>query len=64
MNKIWTGEKTQLGIAVLKAILVTKTNINKSCNELYSYLKKTRPDILKLIYSANKYKAHASATTI
>jgi len=63
MNKIWTSEKTQLGIAVLKAILITKININKSCNELYSYLK-TRPDILKMICSTDKYKTHASVTTI
>lgn len=55
MNKIWTSDKTQLSVAVLKAILITKTNINKSCNELHSYLK-TRPDILKLICSTEKYK--------
>lgn len=63
MNKIWTSEKTQLSVAVLKAILITKTNINKSCNELHSYLK-TRSDILKRICSAEKYKTIASATAI
>lgn len=52
---MWTSEKTQLSVAVLKAILVAKTNINKSCNQLHSYLK-TRPDILKQICSADKYK--------
>lgn len=57
MNKIWTSEKTQLSVTVLKAILITKTNINKQCNQLHSYLK-TRPDILKLICSADKYKTN------
>lgn len=54
-NKIWSIEKTQLSVAVLKAILFTKVNIKKTCNELYSYLK-TRPDILKQICSTEKYK--------
>lgn len=62
MNKIWTSEKTQLSVAVLKAILVTKININKSCTELYSYLK-TRPDMLKLICSADKYKNTATGAS-
>jgi len=36
MNKIWSSDKTQLG--VLKAILITKGNINKSCQQLkYKY---------------------------
>lgn len=63
MNKIWTSEKTQLGVAVLKAILITKINIDKSCTGIYSYLK-ARPDILKMICSTDKYKTHGPATTI
>ncbi|KAL4702859.1 hypothetical protein ACJJTC_018377 [Scirpophaga incertulas] len=55
MNKIWTSDKTQLSVAVMKAILITKININKSCTEFHTYLK-TRPDILKQICSADKYK--------
>ncbi|KAL4719536.1 hypothetical protein ACJJTC_012989 [Scirpophaga incertulas] len=42
-------------VAVMKAILITKININKSCTEFHTYLK-TRPDILKQICSADKYK--------
>ncbi|KAL4703937.1 hypothetical protein ACJJTC_007863 [Scirpophaga incertulas] len=55
MNKICTSDKTQLSVAVMKAILITKININKSCTEFHTYLK-TRPDILKQICSADKYK--------
>lgn len=55
MNKIWTSEKTQLGVTVLKAILMTKVNIKKSCHEFYTYLK-SKPDILKQICSSEKYK--------
>jgi hypothetical protein len=29
MNKIWSSEKTQLGVSVLKAIFITKGNIIK-----------------------------------
>lgn len=39
MNKLWTAEKTQLQVSVLKSMLITKVNINKSCQEFYCYLK-------------------------
>lgn len=40
MNKIWTKEKSQMKIEILKAILVTKTNVDMNCSEFYSFLKK------------------------
>lgn len=55
MNKIWNSEKTKLGVSTLKAILITKSNINKSCQEFHSYIK-TKPDILKQICGFEKYK--------
>lgn len=61
MNKIWSSEKTQLGVAVLKAILITKGNINKSCQEFHSYLK-TKPEVLKQICGSEKYKKPADQT--
>lgn len=54
MNKIWTKEKSQLKIETLKAILVTKTNIDMNCSESYSFLKKS-PILLKSIASNDKY---------
>ncbi|XP_047036755.1 protein FAM200B-like [Helicoverpa armigera] len=55
MNKLWTSEKTQLQISVLKAMLIIKVNIKKTCQEFHSYLKSS-PDILKKICSSDKYK--------
>lgn len=55
MNKLWTAEKTQLQVSVLKAMLVTKVNIKKTCQEFYSYLK-SKPNILREICSSDKYK--------
>jgi hypothetical protein len=54
MNKIWTKEKSQLKIETLKAILVTKTNVDMNCSEFYSFLKKS-PLLLKSIASNDKY---------
>jgi len=36
LNKTKTKEKTQLKIETLKAILVTKTNVDMNCSEFYS----------------------------
>jgi len=59
MNKIWSSEKTQLGVCVLKAILITKGNVNKSCQEFHSYIK-TKQDTLKLqICGSDKYRKPA-----
>jgi len=55
MNKLWPSEKTQLQISVLKAMLIIKMNIKKTCQEFYSYLKSS-PAILKQICSSDKYK--------
>ncbi|KAL4126194.1 hypothetical protein QTP88_010420 [Uroleucon formosanum] len=56
MNKIWSSEKSQLGVGVLKAILITKGNINKSCQEFHSYIK-TKQATLKQICGSDKYKS-------
>lgn len=55
MNKLWTSEKNSLQVSVLKAMLITKVNINKTCQEFYAYLKST-PSLLKQICSSEKYK--------
>lgn len=55
MNKLWTSKKTQLQVAVLKAMLITKVNFKKPCREFHSYLKST-PNILKQIYSSKIYR--------
>jgi hypothetical protein len=55
MNKIWSSEKTQLGVSVLKAIFITKGNINKLCQEFHSYIK-IKPATLKQIYESDKYR--------
>lgn len=55
MNKLWTTEKTQLQVPVLMAMLITKVNIKKTCQEFYSYLKSS-PAVLKQICSSDKYK--------
>jgi len=55
MNKIWSSEKTQLRVGVLKAILITKGNINKSCQEFHSYIQ-TKQATLKQICGSDKYK--------
>jgi hypothetical protein len=54
MNKIWSSEKTQLRVSALKAILITKGNINKLCQKFHSYIK-TKPATLKQICRSNKY---------
>lgn len=55
MNKLWTSEKTQLQVSVLKAMLITKVNIKKTCQEFHLYLKSS-PVLLKQICSSEKYK--------
>lgn len=55
MNKLWTQEKTQLQVSVLKAMLIIKVNVRKSCQEFYTYLKSS-PAILKQICASEKYK--------
>lgn len=37
INKLLTAEKTQLQVSVLKAKFITKVNINKTCQEFYSF---------------------------
>lgn len=54
MNKIWTKEKSQLKIETLKAILVTKTNVDMNCSEFYNFLKKSSL-LFKSIVSNDKY---------
>jgi len=56
MNKIWSSEKSQLGVGVLKAILIAKGNINKSCNDFHAYIK-TKQATLKQVCGSDKYKA-------
>jgi hypothetical protein len=55
MNKIWSSEKTQLGVSALKAILITKGNIKKLCQEFHSYIK-IKPATLKQICGSDKYR--------
>lgn len=38
MNKLWTTEKTQLQVPVLKAMLITTVNIEKTCQKFRSLL--------------------------
>lgn len=55
MNKLWTAEKSHMQVSVLKAMLIVKVNINKTCQEYYSFLKSS-PIVLKKICSSEKYK--------
>lgn len=38
INKIWTKEKFQMKIEILKAVLVTKTNFEMNCQQFYNFL--------------------------
>lgn len=55
MNKIWTAEKTQLSVPVLKSILITKLNFEMNCMDFYSMLL-SKPRLLKQISSNDKYE--------
>lgn len=58
MNSTWTSDKSQLGVNILKAILVTKVNYDETCVEFYKMLL-SKKELLKEIHSSEKYSSCA-----
>lgn len=54
ITKIWTAEKSQLGIETLRNILFVKFNLKYECVDFYNFLKES-PSLLKQISSQDKY---------
>ncbi|CAN7994735.1 unnamed protein product [Ixodes pacificus] len=54
MNKVWTAEKTQLQVAILKAMLMLKVNVQMTCEQYHGHISKNE-GLLRKIHSSQKF---------
>lgn len=55
IEKLWSSDKTQMGIETLKGMIVVKCNMEFTCSQFYDYIKE-KPELLRKIASSEKYK--------
>lgn len=61
VKKIWKTESTNLDINTLKSILHVKNNMDMDCVDFFEFIK-TKPALLRQIFSQQKYKFKADVT--
>jgi hypothetical protein len=58
-NALWTDEKSRFLVAIIKAVIVTKTHFEEfSCSDFWTLIS-SNPKLLQEIHSCTKYKTSA-----
>ena len=61
INGIWTDEKSNLSMGMLKSMIFSKLNLEFDCKGFYEHIL-TKPKILEQIHGSEKYERPTTST--